>query len=105
MAEFTDLPWDTPESDLSAEDFCAVCLIDLNPQGAEKIKANCKLPVRKRPDGPVYRNALRNAAARIFQVKDVPPGVKRQAAQKLVRLMRQAEIEVGESLLKLAGMK
>ena len=105
MATFTDEPWSTPESDLDASDFCAVCLIDTNDPGADKIKAKCKLPVRRRRGGPIYRAALRNAAARLFQLKGVPPKEKRKAARKLVRLMRQAKINVGETVLRLAGMR
>ena len=102
---FVDGPWETPRSDLSPEDYCAVCLIDLNPPGAPKVKARCKLPIRKRPGGPIYRNALRNAASRIFQMTDVPREERRRAARRLVRLMRMAGISVGESLLRLAGMR
>lgn len=105
---FTDEPWETPRSDLSAEDYCAVSLIDMNPPGAPKVKARCKLPVRKTPGGPINRNALRAAAAAIMGARGglkVPPDVKREAARKLVRLMLQAGIRPGEGLLRLAGLK
>jgi len=101
---FTNRPWSSPESDLSASDYCAVCLIDTNPPRARKVKARCKLPVRSRPGAPYNRNALRNAAARLSQT-DAPPEAKRAAARRLVRLMREAGIEVGESLLRMAGMR
>lgn len=101
---FTSVPWSNPESDLSPEDFAKVSLIDLNPPGQEKVKANIKLPVRSKPGGAINTNALRNAASRIFQMKGVPDGTVRQAARKLVSLMEQAGIEVGsEDLQELVG--
>ena len=103
---FTNVPWESPESALAAAEFCAVCLIDLNKSGADKIKANCKLPIRSTPGGPFNRNALRNAAARIFQMVDVPPDEKRKAASRLVGLMKEAKIVVGsDALLRLAGKR
>jgi hypothetical protein len=101
---FTDVSWSNPENDLEAADFCSVCLVDLNPSGKPKVKVLCKLPVRATPDGPYNRNALRNAASRLFQMTEVPAADKRTAAARLVRLMREAEIEVGsQALLRLAG--
>ncbi len=103
---FTKESWSTPEGDLEAGDFCSVCLIDLNPAGADKVKGKCYLPVRRTPDGPYNVNALQNAAGRIFQVVGVPPDAKRTAAAKLVSLMREAGMTVGSlSLLRLAGMR
>jgi len=102
---FVEGPWEKPGGELSAEEYCQVCLIDLNPPGAPKVKARCKLPIRKRPGGPIYKNALRNAASRIFQMKGVPADVKRQAARKLIRLMLAAGIQPGMSLRRLAGLK
>lgn len=101
---FSDEPWDSPESDLTVEQFCAVCLIDYNE--GEKIKAKCKLPIKKTPDGPYNKAALRNAAGRIFQMTGVPPEKKRTAARKLISLMNEAKIEVNsEALRRLAGSK
>lgn len=100
---FTDAAWSKPGGELSAADYCKVCLIDYNPSGEEKVKAKCKLPIRKKPGGPVYRNALRNAMGRIFQMTGVPAAERRKAAQRLVRLAGQAGIEVGASVKRLAG--
>ena len=100
MPNFTDAPWEKPTG-LDTAEYCQVCLIDYND--GDKIKARCKLPVRSTPGGAVNRNALRNAAGRIFQMQGVPAEAKRKAARALVRLMRQAEIEVGDSVLRLAG--
>ncbi len=100
---FTSVPWSNPESDLSPEDYAKVSLIDLNPPGAAKTKENIKLPIRSRPGGAINLNALRNAASRIFQLKDVPNSETKKAATTLVRLMEQAGIEVrSEELQSLA---
>ena len=95
--------WNTPESNLTAEEYCSVCLIDDNAKGQEKIKAKCKLPVRSKSGGPVNKNALRNAASRIFQLEGVSAASKRKAARSLVNLMQQAKIDVGETVRRLAG--
>ncbi len=105
MAEFTNSPWSSPESDLDANDFCTVCLIDYNDPGGPKIKAKCKLPVRSRPGAPYNVNAIRNAMSRIFQMTDVPAEERKKAARRLVRLAREAKIEVAsEALRRLAGV-
>lgn len=105
MTSFSNSPWSSPESDLSPEDFAKVCLIDMNPPGEPKTKGRSKLPIRSTPGGPVNKAALQNAAGRIFQMTGVSPDDKKKAARTLVRLMREAGIEVGSnSLLRLAGM-
>jgi hypothetical protein len=53
--------WSSPESDLEPGPFCSVCLIDMNPPGAEKVKEKCYLPIRKKPGGPIYISAIRAA--------------------------------------------
>ena len=106
MASFSNVAWSKPGGELDAGAYCRVCLIDANPSGKPKTKALCKLPVRKRPGGPVYKAALRNAAGRIFQMSGVPSGKKKAAARRLVSLMRQAKIEVSsKALLQLAGRR
>ena len=106
MPTFTDTSWSTPESNLTAQQFCAVCLVDTNPSGQDKIKARCKLPIRSRPGGAINKSALRNAAGRIFQMTGVQAEDKRKAARRLVSLMRQAKIEVSsKALLRLAGRR
>jgi len=97
---FTNVPWESPESELSAEDYCAVCLIDLN-ESDEKIKANCKLPVRSTPGGPYNKNAIRNAIARLSQTQ-APPDARRKAARKLLQLAQEADIATGDALKRLA---
>jgi hypothetical protein len=84
--------WSSPESSLSAEDFCKVCLVDYNSPGETKTKAKCKLPVRSKPGGPINKAALRNASSRISQMTGVPAEVKARAAAKLARLKKQAGI-------------
>jgi len=101
---FSNTPWETPESNLSPEDFCSVCLIDENEPRQQKIKANCKLPIRSTPGGPYSMAAMRNAAARLPQT-DAPTDAKRKAARRLVSLMREAGMEPGESTMRMAGMR
>jgi len=80
-----------------------VCLVDLNASGEEKVKDRCYLPVRSRPGGPINKNAVRNAMARLMGTK-IPAEAKRAAARKLVRLARRAGIEVtSDAMLRLAG--
>ncbi len=107
MAEFSDRPWsEVAESDYpDAEAFCDACLIDLNPPGKAKVKANCKLPV-KEPNGRYNRNAIHAAAAALAGARggvNAPPEAKRKAARALIRLYRQMDEEPPESLRRLAG--
>lgn len=103
---FTDKSWDGSASKYRDTDaYCGACLIDLNEPGADKIQAKCKLPV-KEPDGTYNRNALRAAAAALMGARggvQAPNAEKAKAARKLLRLMREAGIEPGESLKRLAG--
>lgn len=102
---FTDESWSTPESDLTPEQFCSVCLIDLN-EGREKIKAKCYLPLKKAPGAPYNKAAIRNAMGQIFKTKNVPAEAKRKAARTLVRLAAEAGIEVAsDAIRRLAGRR
>lgn len=109
MTTFTDAPWSSPESDLDADAFCAVCLIDTNPEGKQKVKDNCKLPIRSKPGGPVNKNGLQAAAGALLGarggVQGVSPDDKRKAAKTIVSYERQAKMEPGDGILKLAGEK
>ena len=103
---FSDDKWDVSKlTELDADDYCEVCLVDFNPSGQSKVKGRCRLPVRYTPDGPFNKATIRNAMGRIFQLKGAPADKKRAAARRLVSLAREAEISVGESVLKLAGMR
>ncbi len=101
---FTNAPWSTPESNLTPEQFCRVCLVDLNRPRSEKIKAKCYLPVRSRPGSAFNRNAIRNALARLSRTK-IPAEAKRRAARRLVRLAAEAGIQIGETIRRLAGLR
>lgn len=90
--KFSDAPWSTPESNLSADAFCSVCLIDANPSGKEKVKSLCHLPIKSKPGAPISKAALRNASARLNQVKGVSSQEKSKAKAKLERLKKQAGI-------------
>jgi len=99
---FTDAPWSTPESKLSTQDFCSVCLINFNEGDRDTwVKSKCKLPVRSRPGAPYNKNAIRNAIARLSKTK-APREAKRKAARKLLRLAKEAGIQTGEMLARMA---
>lgn len=100
-------PWGSiSESDYQdAAAFCKASLIDLNPPGEEKVKANCKLPVYQ-PDGALNRAAVHAAAAVLGGARggvSAPAEEKRKAARKLLRLYQELEEEPPESLRRLAG--
>jgi len=99
---FTNVPWDSPESRLSASDFCKVCIVDLNAPGEEKIKGKCYLPLRSSPGAPYNKNAIRNAMARLSQT-NIPAEARRKAARSLVRLAREGGIDVGPATIRMAG--
>lgn len=106
MTSFTSAPWSSPESDLSADDYCSVCLIDTNAKGADKVKDKCKLPVRSRPGGPVNMNAVHAAAgAHGVQGVSAPPDAKRKAAGTLISYYDDAGEDAPDSLYRIAGKK
>jgi len=92
QASYTAAPWSTPKSNLSAEDYCAVTLIDDNEPDKPKIKALCHLPVRSQPGGPLNKHALQNAAARLTQTKARSSSLA-GARKKLIDLLHQAGME------------
>ncbi len=95
----SDGPWDGAASNYpSTEAYCEACLIDMNPEGEEKVQALCHLPV-KEPNGALNRNGIHAAAARLNQTK-VPPEERARAADKLRALYREIGEEPPESLAK-----
>lgn len=96
------------ESDYEdADDYCAACLIDLNPKGEEKTKERCKLPVRepRSRGGKLNRNAVHAAAGVLAGGRrsvDAPANEKRKAARELVKLYRELDEDPPDSLRKLA---
>lgn len=106
---FSSGAWSSPKSDLEAGAYCSVCLIDTNAKGAEKIKDNCKLPVRKTPGGPVNKNAVHAAAAALAGARGGMKGVaasdRRKAANKIIRLYREMGETAPESVYRIAGKK
>ncbi len=106
--ELSARPWGqiNPSDYESAEAYCAACLIDMNEPGQPKVKEQCKLPIRE-PDGRLNRNALfaaQNSLVNPGRMVKAPPEVRRAAARKLVRIMREHGIDPAESLLKVADM-
>jgi HK97 family phage prohead protease len=56
---FTSKPWDGSESRWpDAASYCSACMVDNNPSGAEKTKAECHFPY-KEPNGDISVAALR----------------------------------------------
>lgn len=103
---FTDESWQGIKADLTADEYCECCLIDMNPENADKKKGLCKIVVRSAPNAPYNKNQIRSRMARIFQLKDVPADKKSEAARKIIELAKRAGMAVtSESLLRLAGMK
>ncbi len=104
---FTDEPWNSPEADLEAEDFCAVCLIDMNAAGSDKVKGKCKLPIRSKPGAAINKNALHAAAGAhgLMGVSGVPPEEKQKAARKLVRMYSEMDETAPDGMYRMAGMK
>ena len=99
---FVSTAWTSPETNLSPDDFCACCLIDLNAPGKAKVKGECYLPVRNKPSGPTNTNAMSAAAGYLIRTQ-VPADAKRKAARKLASLYREAKLEPPPSVVKIAG--
>src|SRR5215470_6218936 len=107
VAEFTDSPWNNPESELDAADYCAICLIDDNEGNGPKVKDKCKLPIKSKPGEPVNKNALQAAAAALAGARgglSASAQGKMAAARKVLRLMTEAKMEAGDSIRRIAGM-
>lgn len=104
---YTREAWSTPKSELEADDYCRVCLIDTNPQGEPKTKDNCKLPIRRAPGGPIYINALTAAFAALrggrTPLKGVSAADRKKAAKALRSHYRKAGLDVPEPLDQMAG--
>ncbi len=99
MAKFVNEDWGSPENQLSAEEFCACSLVDLNESGKKKVESKCYLPVKKTPDGPYYLKGMASAAAYLDRTQ-VPEEEKRRAARKLRDLYHEAGEPVPESVRK-----
>lgn len=103
---FTNSAWSSPEANLSADDFCSLCLIDLNEPGAAKVKGQCKLPIKSTPGGPYNQNAMMAAANALSGARggvDAPQPDKLKAARKLMRLMAEAGMSVHQGLQRMMG--
>jgi hypothetical protein len=82
--------------------YCAACLIDENAPGEAKVQEKCHLPIYE-PDGTLNLNAVRNASARINQVKGVSSEAKAKAAKKLASLSSKHSIGDQSTSAKDAG--
>jgi len=88
--DVSNKPWgDVSAADYEdADTFCSACLIDANPDGQDKTKSNCKLPVYD-PGGALNRNAVHAAASALAGGRggvQATPAQKKAAAKKLVKL-------------------
>src|SRR5574341_189798 len=106
---FTNKPWSSPESDLSADDYAKVCLIDMNQPGKDKVKNLSKLPIKSTPDGPYNINAIHSAAGVIGGarggLRGVPADEKRKAARKLISLYKEMDEQAPDAVYRSAGEK
>ena len=106
MATFTDAAWSNPASNLSADEYCSVCLVDQNT-GSPKVKDKCHLPIKSTPGGPVNKGALRAVASALAGGRGATlPGVNKKAvARKVTALMKEAGMEPGAGLMNAAMSK
>lgn len=82
-------------------------MVDENEPGAKKVQSKCHLPY-KTASGAVSKSAL-DTIARVLQGSrggvDIPADEKRKAARKTITLLKEAKMNVGDGLYKIAGMK
>lgn len=100
-------PWSNfSDADYATADaFCRASLIDLNPAGEAKTKANCKLRVYE-PGGALNSNGVHAAAAVLAGARggvDAPAAAKAKAARQLVRLYGEISETPPDSLRRLAS--
>lgn len=95
MTEFTDASWTTPETGLSAADYCDCCLIDENKSGEDKIKDDCALPIRSKPGAPVNKQALRAVASVLGGARGGLKGFSAEAKAKAAKRLAALEKEAG----------
>jgi len=103
---FTDKPWDGDKSRFSIDQLLKSVPKAIakwakqkaKDEGREVIKDDLKLPIRE-PDGTVNVNALRNALARISQVKGVPQDVLDDAEKEIRDLLDQYKKKTGQERL------
>lgn len=100
MRAVTRKPWDGSPTRFTDEEYQASCLIDRG--GDAPVKERCSLPVLE-PNGDLNTNALGAAAARLNQVV-APSAMKAQAARKLIRYYRMAQMTPPPRVTMMAGM-
>ena len=100
-------PWDGSASRWpDAASYAESCLVNMNTgPRAEWTKDKCHLPVRE-PGGAYNRAALGAAAAALAGGRgggvQIPPAEKKKAARKLRDLYRRFQLDVPDSLQKMA---
>jgi len=91
--------WDFDPGRFSDEQYEAACLIDLG--GDVPAKMRCSLPILE-PTGELNAVALERAAEKVGHVPGASLPQKAEAARKLLRLYRMAEMPAPESIRQLA---
>ena len=93
--------WDADPSRFEDEQYAASCLIDRG--GDMSVKARSALPVLE-PDGRVNVQAVRKAEDSLCRnsVGNISSEQRREAARKLIRYMRVADVEPSPMLVSLA---
>ena len=98
-------PWDGSAARYpDADSYCAACLVDDNPSGADKTKNLCHLPV-KEPNGDINSNGVHSAAAALAGGRGgvkLPPADKKKAAKALISLYGQMKQDVPPSIKNMA---
>lgn len=86
----------------SASAYCSDCLVDNNAPGADKVKGECHLPVKK--GGTLNHAGMAAAAAALAGARGGYQGPdKKKAARKLIGYYRQEKMDPPPSLKALAS--
>ena len=94
-------PWDSSEARFTDDEYQRACLIDKG--GDLPVKHRCLLPVLE-PNGDLNRNALSEATIVLSSGRrNLSADEKAQAARKLIRYYRQADMTPTESLRAIAA--
>ena len=109
---WVDGPWDGSAAQWpDAGAYCSACLIDLNPDGAEKVKELCMLPYKEPGGKTSVQGVLACAGGRGISRVKRPGGVsqgawdtaKRDAANKIITLYDQMNRTAPALVYALAG--
>lgn len=102
-ARFTEKPWDGSKSRFTIQQLLRSvpraiarwAIAKARREGRDVIKDDLHLPY-KEPDGTINLNAVRNARARLNQVKGVPRAILAQADRELQRVLAAGKKALGK---------